>query len=136
MLRDLIEWRHCHGADLTDEIDEATEPGRDGFFAQSRKANPQSGLPSGDGNGRAVVASGSTDRAALPEAGKRASADALGHDVADSLHAAMVWLLRPGDGRTTARCAAAAPVCRPGRLRRRAAGRKHHSSVPTPAGET
>src|SRR5574343_159215 len=136
MLRDLIEWRHCHGADLTDEIDEATEPGRDGFFAQSRKANPQGGLPGGDGNGRAVVASGSTDRAALPEEGKRSSADVLGHDVADSVHAAMVWLLRPGDGRSTARCPTSSPFFRPRLLLKLAALRNHHSSLPTPAGET
>ena len=61
---------------------------------------------------------------------KRPPADAVGHDAADSLHAAMVWLLRSGDGRSAARRTVAAAVCRTGCLRRCDAGRKHRSSLP------
>ena len=57
MQRDLRKWRHCHGADCTDETDETTEPGRDGFPAESWEANPKGGVSGGDGNGRSVVAS-------------------------------------------------------------------------------
>lgn len=57
MQGDLRKWRHCHGADCTDETDETTEPGRDGFPAESWEANPKGGVSGGDGNGRSVVAS-------------------------------------------------------------------------------
>lgn len=40
-----------------------------------------------------MVSLGSADRTVLPEEGKRSAADATLDDVADSLHAAMVWLL-------------------------------------------
>ena len=45
----------------SDEIDEATEPGRDGIPAESGEANPESGIPGGDGHGRTVASPGVAD---------------------------------------------------------------------------
>lgn len=44
-----------------DEIDKATESGRDEISAQGREANPERGVPGGDGNGRPVVSPGGID---------------------------------------------------------------------------
>ena len=93
MQRNLRELRYRHNAHETDEIDEATQSGRDGISAEGREANPESGVPVGNGNGGAVVSSGSVDRTALPEERQRPTADAVGDDVAYSLPAAVVWLL-------------------------------------------
>jgi len=38
-----------HGADQSEEIDEAIEPRRDGFPAEGGEANPQGSIPSGGG---------------------------------------------------------------------------------------
>ncbi len=55
--------------------------------------NPEGSVLGGDGNGGTLVAPGSADRAALPEERQWPPTDAFGHDVADSLHTAMVSLL-------------------------------------------
>jgi hypothetical protein len=74
----------------TDEGDEATERSRDGFPSEGTEADPEGSLLGGDGTGRFVAPSGRADRAVLPEEGKWSAADAARHNVADSLHAAMV----------------------------------------------
>lgn len=49
--------------------------------------------PGREGKGGSLVASGGSDRACLSEEREWSATDAAGHNIADSFHAAMVWLL-------------------------------------------
>lgn len=63
-------------------------------------ADPQGSILGGDGSG--VVSPGRVDRAVLPKAKRRPSADAVGCDAAEPLKPALVRLLRSGDRRGAA----------------------------------